>query len=212
MKKWINKQSIVMFIFGIMISSTSFVVATNIVTNPNPFPVIKDGKEVNVEGYNINGSTYLKLRDMAGLVDTNVEFKDKIIYVGEIENITPTPIATTSIIQVTNNISIPTPKPPEVSLRPSISGEFIYNINGADFRAIKQDNIIYIKTRDIQDKYPSIFLFTYKLNINKLIAQNVKTEEIVFDNIPCILFQNGTYANSDYYIDIILPKITKLSQ
>jgi hypothetical protein len=82
MKKWINKQTIVMFIFGIVISSTSFVVATNIVTNPNPFPVIKDGKEVVVDGYNINGSTYLKLRDVAGLVDTNVEFKDKKIYVG----------------------------------------------------------------------------------------------------------------------------------
>lgn len=82
MKKWVNKQTIVMFILGIMISSTSFVVATNIVTNPNPFPIIKDGNRVEVQGYNINNSTYLKLRDVASLVDTNVEFKDKKIYIG----------------------------------------------------------------------------------------------------------------------------------
>jgi len=47
---------------------------------PNPFPVLIDGVKTEVEGYNINGSTYLKLRDFEK-VGLGVDFKDNQIII-----------------------------------------------------------------------------------------------------------------------------------
>lgn len=59
-------------VFGIILGmfiSSGIAVAAELKIVPNPFPVFIDGKKASVEGYNINGSTYLKLRDFekAGL-------------------------------------------------------------------------------------------------------------------------------------------------
>lgn len=92
-KKWINKQTIVMFLVGVFFfSGVSY--AAELIINPNPFPVIINGIETPVEGYNINGYTYLKLADFkkAGLT---VKFNqtDKLI---EITNVVNTPTSNVS--------------------------------------------------------------------------------------------------------------------
>jgi len=83
MNKWFNKQTITVFILALLISSTGFVVAeTALKITQNPFPILVNGKEVKTEGYNINGSTYLKTRDISTVVGLPIEFKDKKIYIG----------------------------------------------------------------------------------------------------------------------------------
>jgi len=52
---------------------------------PNPFPVLIDGVKTEVEGYNINGSTYLKLRDFEK-VGLGVDFVDKQIIITTKQN------------------------------------------------------------------------------------------------------------------------------
>lgn len=65
MKKYISG-----LLTGIIIA-TSFTVfaAVQLKVIPNPYPVLVNGTKANVQGYNINGSTYLKLSDLkvAGL-------------------------------------------------------------------------------------------------------------------------------------------------
>lgn len=79
-------------IIGLLLSGGVVFAADALNVKPNPFPVLIDGAKANVTGYNINGSTYLKLRDFekAGL---GVDFHNNQILVATAgaELVTPTP-------------------------------------------------------------------------------------------------------------------------
>ena len=83
------KKFVLGFIIGALLFSFASVYAAgelNIASNP--FPVFINGVQTEVDGYNINGYTYLKLRDfeLAGL---KVDFKDRKIYVDNNISISP---------------------------------------------------------------------------------------------------------------------------
>lgn len=63
-------------ILGVIISISLVGIASELNIVPNPFPVLINGKETPVDGWNIEGSTFLKLRDFekVGLV---VQFNEK---------------------------------------------------------------------------------------------------------------------------------------
>ena len=42
--------------------------AANMITTPNTYEVQLDGKDVNIEGYNVDDYTYFKLRDISDAV------------------------------------------------------------------------------------------------------------------------------------------------
>lgn len=46
---------------------------------PNAFPIKLNGNDISLEGYNINGSTYFKLRDIGDKVGFGVDFADNTI-------------------------------------------------------------------------------------------------------------------------------------
>lgn len=48
---------------------------------PNPFPIKVNGVEKNIEGYNINGYSYFKLRDIGEQVGFSVDFKEDTILI-----------------------------------------------------------------------------------------------------------------------------------
>lgn len=64
------KKIVFGLILGIFLSSGIVYGAVELKVVPNPFPVIINGDAAEVEAYNINGYTYLKLRDFekAGLI------------------------------------------------------------------------------------------------------------------------------------------------
>lgn len=64
------KKIVFGIILGIFLSSGVTYAAVELKVVPNPFPVIINGDAVEVEGYNIDGYTFLKLRDFekAGLI------------------------------------------------------------------------------------------------------------------------------------------------
>ena len=75
-----KKQFITGFVAGAVAFGTIGALAAGLMANPNPFPVQLNGKDVSIEGYNIEGSTYFKLRDVADAVGGfTVDFKDNII-------------------------------------------------------------------------------------------------------------------------------------
>ncbi len=65
------------FLLGIMIGASVCCSLTAIATDqydiyPNPFKILVDGYEKHIEGYNINGYSYFKLRDIGKHARFNV--------------------------------------------------------------------------------------------------------------------------------------------
>jgi uncharacterized protein YkwD len=60
------------FVLGAAIFGGATAVAAGVLANPTTSRVLVDGTEVHAEAYNINGSNYFKLRDIAQAVDFSV--------------------------------------------------------------------------------------------------------------------------------------------
>ena len=68
------------FMVGALIFGTAGVLAGQYVATENVFPIQLNGENVHLEGYNIDGSTYFKLRDIADIVGGfSVGFNNDII-------------------------------------------------------------------------------------------------------------------------------------
>ena len=75
-----KKQFITGFLTGAITFGTMGALAAGLVANPNPFAVQLNGNNVSIEGYNIEGSTYFKLRDIADTVGGfTVDFQNNTI-------------------------------------------------------------------------------------------------------------------------------------
>lgn len=67
-------------ILGVVITGSISVFAAFYTAADNPFPITYNGNSVSLEGYNIEGSTYFKLRDIADVVGGfNVGFENNTI-------------------------------------------------------------------------------------------------------------------------------------
>lgn len=65
------------FICGAVTFGAVGAVANNYLATKNVFPVQLNGQDVNIEGYNIDGYSYFKLRDVSGVVGGfSVDFID----------------------------------------------------------------------------------------------------------------------------------------
>ena len=84
-----KKQFIIGFLSGALVFGAIGALAAGLTANINPFMITLNGDNVFIEGYNIEGSTYFKLRDIADYITTD----------DYIPSPTPAPVAS------------PTPKP-----------------------------------------------------------------------------------------------------
>lgn len=62
-----KKELFAGIIIGSLLTATG-AFAVQYVATDNPFPVQLNGQDVNIQGYNIEGNTYFKLRDIADVV------------------------------------------------------------------------------------------------------------------------------------------------
>lgn len=75
-----KRQFIIGFISGSIIFGTIGALAATYTATNNPFPIKLNGNDVQIEGYNIEDSTYFKLRDIANIVGGfNVDFANNTI-------------------------------------------------------------------------------------------------------------------------------------
>ena len=191
------KKFIIGFIVGALMFSIIPVMAEGeLSVVPNPFPVLIDGEVAEVEGYNINGYTFLKLADF-GKAGLTVKFNetDKQIEISSTEKaiITPEPIPdkgddVVSDVQVyeENGYKVIMDNEVEYYSLKSI-GEYIYD---------KGYNIGYDKSKD------RLFLLRY--NTPSKSSDNIT---IILENIPFRVFNDATHIEKDFYINKIFPLI-----
>jgi hypothetical protein len=191
------KKIIIGFIVGALMFSIIPVMAQEGLTVvPNPFPVVIDGVVTEVEGYNINGYTFLKLADF-GKAGLTVKFNetDKQIEISSTKKavITPEPIPD---------------KGDDV-----VSDKQVYEENG--YKVIMDNEVEYYSWKSICDNIEpkgynigydktgdSMFLIKYN-TIKKSTADSTK----ILESIPYKIFNDATHIPKDYYLNKILPLI-----
>jgi len=191
------KKFIIGFIVGALMFSIIPVMAQEGLTVvPNPFPVVIDGVVTEVEGYNINGYTFLKLADF-GKAGLTVKFNetDKQIEISSTKKavITPEPIPD---------------KGDDV-----VSDKQVYEENG--YKVIMDNEVEYYSWKSICDNIEpkgynigydktgdSMFLIKYN-TIKKSTADSTK----ILESIPYKIFNDATHIPKDYYLNKILPLI-----
>lgn len=187
-------KNIKTLIVGIIIGAVAAVSITALaeyITTPNPYPVKVNGEVVQVEGYNINDSTYFKLRDVADAVGGfSVDFADDTIIVstdgGKAPTSTPVPTATdTPDTELVASVSAtPNPKLPLYRY-----GGDEYNPNAhIDEHTFSSDGLVidtledgkqYVETLDIESVY-NIKAYGYVFGTNCIYDQQYN---IVLDNM-----------------------------
>jgi len=196
------KKIIIGFIVGALMFGIIPVMAEGeLSVTPNPFPVAIDGEVAEVEGYNINGYTFLKLADFgkAGLTvkfnetegQIEIETKEKAVIMPEPEN-------------------EPVPEPEKGD--DNVSGISRYTEN--NYEVVLENDVEYYSLKSIFEHiYPegynigysnndTAYLMKYKDNI-----KNVDAATKIFENIPIKYFNGATHIKKTFYLNKIIPLI-----
>lgn len=75
------KREILFYIAGVASALGLTAFAAQMDLTPNSFPITLNGTNVEIEGYNIDGSTYFKLRDIGDKVGFDVNFENDTIMI-----------------------------------------------------------------------------------------------------------------------------------
>ncbi len=180
----------------IAISFTTYA-AVQLKVMPNPYPVFINNTKANVQGYNINGSTYLKLSDLktAGL---DVKFADSKINVTsaftEAEPTEPTekepslPDYTVPEIDNTNNPN---------NVTHLLDGDNFDKTTYNNYSAIKYSNNIYVSAGDVVKKLKMKFKLSGKSNSFSLFDKdgNLIFKTADANKINFIYYEGTPYIN-----------------
>lgn len=194
---------------GIIIGAVAAVSITafaEYVIVPNSFPVKVNGQTVQVEGYNINDSTYFKLRDVADAVGGfDVDFIDGTITIQS--DSAPTPTPDTSV--VSNTSLAPNPKlslPADFTIGSRYGDGIVaaFTSDGLPVLTLSNANGQYVDISDIQAVY-DFKKYGYKFGTNSLYDSEYKT---IIDNIvlaPDTIDNNIIYMELQYYQSVFYP-------
>lgn len=176
-------------ICGVLIGATATLSVTalaELIANPNPYPVKVNGETVQIEGYNINDSTYFKIRDVAAAIGgIDVDFVDGAVTIKTAET-TPTATPTPAPTPVANKNLEPLPELP----------------------IEKREGKEYVSMYDINDMLEDIGLGQYKLAGHEFFKKSDLLNSLLSD-IP--LYEHDIeLIPLDYYTSTITPLIDSL--
>ena len=198
------KKIIIGFIVGALMFGIIPVMAEGeLSVTPNPFPVVIDGVVAEVEGYNINGYTFLKLADI-GKTGLTVKFNETD---GQIE--------ITSMEEKAVMMPVPEgePVPEPVKGEKPVSDVEKFDENG--YQGIRVDGVEYYSMKSMAD---SIYNKGYNVGYDKikdglfLIKYNNAKKSTVnstklLENIPYKVFDGATHIEKNYCLNEILPLV-----
>lgn len=177
-----NIKSITLGILIGAITTLSFTALAEYIVVPNSFPVKVNGQTVQVEGYNINDSTYFKLRDVADAVGGfEVGFEDNAIIVNTPQKPTSAPTPTVN---------------PDLSPLPEVEVETV-------------DGEEYVRKSRIEEMLDSIGLGQYKFTSVRFYDSSQNNGVALIKDIPHHPNSN-TLIPYSYYISTIIPVINSL--
>lgn len=188
------KKIIIGFIVGALMFSIIPVMAQEGLTVlPNPFPVVVDGVVTEVEGYNINGYTFLKLADF-GKVGLTVKFNETQ---GQIE-----------IETKEKAVTIPEPTPGKGA--DVVSDIEKFEENG--YKGIRVDGVEYYSMKSIADSiYDKGYNIGYDRNEDSLFLIKYngakKNSTRILTGIPYKVFDGATHIEKNYCLNEILPLV-----
>ncbi|MCI8521394.1 MAG: hypothetical protein HFE50_07865 [Clostridia bacterium] len=183
---------------GILIGAAatlSITALADYIVVPNSFPVKVNGQTVQVEGYNINDSTYFKLRDVADAVGGfEVGFKDNTIIINTPNKPTPSPVPTPA----THSASDITIVKGEDGNDYTSDGLRIKHTSEGDY-VVKEDILFKVMASQGISGYDFAGKYFYKKG----------SKENILDNIP-LHPEHNLLIPVEYYISTIQPLIQTL--
>lgn len=162
------------------VTTLSITALADYIVNPNTYPVFVDGEKVSIEGYNINDSTYFKLRDIGDKTGFRVDFANDMILLNTSPLPTPTPQ--------------PTVMPASIPL-PEVEVEIV-------------DGVQYVDKDDVEEMLNSIGLGDYRFSATHFYNKNDLAHPLL-ENMPNAP-DTVLYIPYDYYISTVIPIINSL--
>ena len=175
------KKFMLGFLFGALLFASVGVFAAEYVINPNPFPIVIDGVQQQVEAYNINGFTFLKLADVGKVFNKTVKFNESVPQI-EISQ-----TGSDIVMQPGPAVSIPEPNAEQKS-EYSVT---TYNNMGA----IEHNGNIYLAIGDTYKTYKCAMSYDKSQGILKL-SKNGKIQNVDTNDINnAIIYSGRLYLN-----------------
>ncbi len=186
------KQLILGTVIGLIFIPITAFATINLNIATNPYPVIVDGIETDVDGYNINGSTYLKLKDFekAGL-EVKFNSDNKQIEVS-------TSAGTASGSQAQDNSEPATNS--QITSKPTSTPDGITNID-------EWEGKYYIGTSYIDNKCKKTG-YSFEFNIKLQKWQLLKDDTVILEDVPITMTYSYGSVEYTYYINNIMPIIS----
>ena len=196
-----KRKFITGFICGAVAFGTVGVFAGQFIATENTFPIQLNGENVSMDGYNIDGNTYFKLRDISDIVGGfDVGFNNSTIQLSTI-NTTPTPTVEPTTVPVPTVAPL-TEKEETMTTQPLsevIYGHWQHNSDttGSYYTLSFSDSIV---SKDIGTKK---YFGKYEVNndkVNVTLYEDIKRTTIAEQYT--LTYKNGRFyfSNSDEYL------------
>lgn len=191
-----HKEFIIGLILGGIIFGSFTIFAENLFNvTINPFKIKVNGTECSIEGYNINGNSYFKLRDIGEHIGFDVDFKEGTILI-ETSNNVLMPEAETLLADNEENTYISMIENMLKDTKPSM-GLMKDDKNIGYYYA---DLNLILKNIIIAGNYtPSDSGDTYYLQLLN------KTGDVIIENLDSILVNSKLCLTPSFFVNTILP-------
>lgn len=213
------RKYLIGFLCGLIMVFAFAVLAAELNVTLNPFLIMVDGEQRDIEAYNINGFTYLKLADVAkatsNIIDVKFNEVKERIEINTAAIVTPAPIP----LETPPPRATPKPTPramptpqfytEEITVDKSIneSGKTTLNfmeIDGIKYITIGSAGVLaMIEDSDIVPKWDD--------SIPAFYLKNKNTDINISGNIPFKMLNSRGYIDYLYFQNTILPIVIKES-
>lgn len=192
------KKVIVSFLCGVLTAGAVGVIATEYNIYPNPYKVTVNGREVAVEGYNINDKSYFQLRDIGTVAGFTVDFDAANETVQITSDMAPAPSAPT------NDTNAPSGDTPQL-----VFDKYGNPFTTDGLACIAIDGVLYVSDYDIVEKLKKMGHNGYEFSSTGL--HKIGEQGYILTDIP----HHETATSNitlEYYYSTILPWINSLEK
>lgn len=187
------KTSAICLIIGLMLGMGVF--AVEYVIKPNPYPIVINGQQQDIQALNIDGFTYMKLADTAKVLNNTVKFNEvtkQIEISTNVEGVIN--MAGTTIQQITQT-------PDGITQIDVWEGK---QYIGAIYIRNKVKEKGYDFVQDIHTRTWKIVKGVFNYSTHPLTWHG---DEVVLDDVPITEIFGNSAVEVNYYINTILPLI-----